>query len=181
MPVIPDKFVPDIARVKRATRVADCASWREFHQTLNCQLETGNEKVTRFLDNRSTRLLRYEQVHRVKNQWRVEDSWIAVERSPGIGRELDDSFADEVAIDFPAVSDKIERMRHAFDRDGDSVDRTAARRNHAVAASGWSGRGGAARSAAALDLPQTAAAAAKCGAIRAPRARAADMPFAAGC
>jgi hypothetical protein len=60
-------------------------------------------------------------VHRVKNQWRVEDSWIAVERSPGIGRELDDSFADEVAIDFPAVSDKIERMRHAFHRDGDSV------------------------------------------------------------
>jgi hypothetical protein len=60
-------------------------------------------------------------VHRVKNQWRVEDSWIAVERSPGNGRELDDSFADEVAIDFPAVRDKIERMRHAFDRDGDSV------------------------------------------------------------
>ena len=60
-------------------------------------------------------------MHRVKNQWRVEDSWIAVERSPGIERELDDSFADEVAIDFPAVSDKIERMRHAFDRDGDSV------------------------------------------------------------
>jgi hypothetical protein len=54
----------------------------------------------------------------VKNHWRVEDAWIAVERSPGAERELDRSFADEVAIDFPAVtagSDKVVRMRLAFD------------------------------------------------------------------
>jgi DnaJ-class molecular chaperone len=57
----------------------------------------------------------------VKNYWRVEDSWIAVERSPGIEREFDHSFADEVAIDFPAVSDKVERMRHAFDSDADAT------------------------------------------------------------
>ena len=54
----------------------------------------------------------------MKNYWRVEDTWIAVERSPGAERELDRSFADEVAIDFPAVtagSDKVVRMRLAFD------------------------------------------------------------------
>ena len=54
----------------------------------------------------------------MKNHWRVEDAWIAVERSPGAERELDRSFADEVAIDFPAVtagSDKVVRMRLAFD------------------------------------------------------------------
>jgi DnaJ-class molecular chaperone len=54
----------------------------------------------------------------VKNYWRVEDAWIAVERSPGAERDLDRSFADEVAIDFPAVtagSDKVVRMRLAFD------------------------------------------------------------------
>jgi hypothetical protein len=57
----------------------------------------------------------------VKNYWRVEDTWIAVERSPGSDRELERSFADEVAIDFPAVSDKIDRMRHAFDHDAEAV------------------------------------------------------------
>jgi DnaJ-class molecular chaperone len=54
----------------------------------------------------------------VKHHWRVEDTWIAVERSSGAERELDRSFADEVAIDFPAVtagSDKVVRMRLAFD------------------------------------------------------------------
>jgi DnaJ-class molecular chaperone len=54
----------------------------------------------------------------VKNYWRVEDAWIAVERSPGAEREFDRSFADEVAIDFPAVtagSDKVVRMRLAFE------------------------------------------------------------------
>jgi DnaJ-class molecular chaperone len=51
----------------------------------------------------------------VKNYWRVEDAWIAVERSPGVEQELDRSFADELAIDFPAISDKVDRMRHAFD------------------------------------------------------------------
>ena len=54
----------------------------------------------------------------MKNYWRVEDAWIAVDRSPGAERELDRSFSDEVAIDFPAVtsgSDKVIRMRLAFD------------------------------------------------------------------
>jgi hypothetical protein len=54
----------------------------------------------------------------VKNYWRVEDAWIAVERSPGIEREFDRSFDDEIAIDFPAVGDKVDRMRHGFDEDG---------------------------------------------------------------
>ena len=60
----------------------------------------------------------------MKHHWRVEDAWIAVERSPGAERDLDRSFADEVAIDFPAVtagSDKVVRMRHAFD-EGDATD-----------------------------------------------------------
>ena len=50
----------------------------------------------------------------MKNYWRVDDTRIAVERSPSADWEIDRSLADEVAIDFPAVSDKIERMRHAF-------------------------------------------------------------------
>ena len=50
----------------------------------------------------------------MKNYWRVDDSWIAIERSSSFDRDIDRSFADEVAIDFPAVSDKVERMRHAF-------------------------------------------------------------------
>lgn len=50
----------------------------------------------------------------MKNHWRVDDSRIAVERSSSFDREIDRSFADEVAIDFPAVSAKVERMRHAF-------------------------------------------------------------------
>jgi hypothetical protein len=65
----------------------------------------------------------------VKNYWRIEDAWIAIERSPGAGRELDRSFADEVAIDFPAVtagSDKVERMRLAFDEADVSVERLRA-------------------------------------------------------
>jgi hypothetical protein len=51
----------------------------------------------------------------MRSYWRVDDSWIAVERSGGSDRELELSFADEVAIDFPAVGDKVERMRLAFD------------------------------------------------------------------
>lgn len=62
----------------------------------------------------------------MKKHWHVEDSWIAVERSPSIERELDCSFADEVAIDFPAVSDKVDRMRHAFDEADVSVERLRA-------------------------------------------------------
>jgi hypothetical protein len=65
----------------------------------------------------------------VKNYWRVEDAWIAVERSSGVERGLDRSFADEVAIDFPAVtagSDKVERMRMAFDEADVSVERLRA-------------------------------------------------------
>lgn len=50
----------------------------------------------------------------MKNYWRVDDSRIAVERSPAGDREIERTFADEVAIDFPAVCDKVERMRHAF-------------------------------------------------------------------
>src|SRR5687768_15412706 len=39
-----------VSSSKLVTRVATvCTSWRKFRQTLNCQLETGNEKVTRFL------------------------------------------------------------------------------------------------------------------------------------
>jgi hypothetical protein len=61
----------------------------------------------------------------VKNYWRLDDSWIAVERSPSFDREFDRSFADEIAIDFPAVSDKVERMRHAF-VEPDATDRLRA-------------------------------------------------------
>jgi hypothetical protein len=58
----------------------------------------------------------------VKYSWRVDDSWIAVERSPAVDREFDRSFADEVAIDFPAVSDKVARMRHAFGESETAID-----------------------------------------------------------
>jgi len=50
----------------------------------------------------------------VKKQWRVQDRWIVVERSGSFDGEVARSLADEVAIDFPAVSEKVERMRHAF-------------------------------------------------------------------
>ena len=50
----------------------------------------------------------------MKYSWRVDESWIAGERSPAVEREFDRSFDDEVAIDFPAVGDKVARMRHAF-------------------------------------------------------------------
>lgn len=53
----------------------------------------------------------------MKYTWRVDDAWVAVERSPAVDREFDRSFADEVAIDFPAVRDKVARMRHAFESD----------------------------------------------------------------
>lgn len=62
----------------------------------------------------------------MKNYWRVEDSWIAVDRSNGVDRELNESFADEIAIDFPAVSDKVDRMRHAFDHNGEAGERLCA-------------------------------------------------------
>jgi hypothetical protein len=58
----------------------------------------------------------------VKYSWRVDDSWVALERSPAVEREFARSFADEVAIDFPAVGDKVARMRHAFDADDHAVD-----------------------------------------------------------
>jgi DnaJ-class molecular chaperone len=62
----------------------------------------------------------------VKNNWRVEDAWIGIDRS-STGEEFGRSFADEVAIDFPAISDKVDRMRHAFDRESDaSVQRLSA-------------------------------------------------------
>jgi hypothetical protein len=50
----------------------------------------------------------------VKHTWRVDESWLTVEHSPTFDREFEGSFADEVAIDFPAVGDKVARMRHAF-------------------------------------------------------------------
>lgn len=59
----------------------------------------------------------------MKYRWRVDDSWIAVERAPSFDREFDHSFADEVAIDFPAVGDKVERMRHAFVEPDVAIDR----------------------------------------------------------
>ena len=59
----------------------------------------------------------------MKQYWRVDDSWIVVERSSTLDREFDRSFADEVAIDFPAVSDKVERIRDAFVEDEAAVDR----------------------------------------------------------
>ena len=62
----------------------------------------------------------------MKKFWHVEDSWIAVERSPAADREFDCSFADEVAIDFPAVGDKVDRMRHAFDEADVAVEKLRA-------------------------------------------------------
>src|SRR5687767_6806703 len=53
-------------------------------------------------------------VRHSKYSWRVDESWMAVERSPASQREVDRSFADEIAIDFPALGDKVARMRHAF-------------------------------------------------------------------
>ena len=58
----------------------------------------------------------------MKYSWRVDESWIAVERSPAVDREFDRSFADEVAIDFPAVGDKVARMRHAFVESEAAID-----------------------------------------------------------
>lgn len=62
----------------------------------------------------------------VKHFWRVDDSWIAVERSPASECDFDRSFADEVAIDFPAVGEKVERMRHAFVESDVAIDRLRA-------------------------------------------------------
>lgn len=50
----------------------------------------------------------------MKQYWRVDDSWVAVERHAATDREFGRTFADEVAIDFPAVGERVERMRHAF-------------------------------------------------------------------
>jgi hypothetical protein len=57
----------------------------------------------------------------VKYSWRVDESWVAVEPSAAVDREFERSFADEVAIDFPAVGDKVARMRHAF-VESDAID-----------------------------------------------------------
>jgi DnaJ-class molecular chaperone len=62
----------------------------------------------------------------VKHYRRADDSWIAVERSPALEREIERSFDDEVAIDFPAVGDKVERMCHAFIESDSTVDRLRA-------------------------------------------------------
>jgi hypothetical protein len=50
----------------------------------------------------------------VKQYWRVDNTWIVVERHSTSDREFARSFADEVALDFPAVGERVERMRHAF-------------------------------------------------------------------
>jgi hypothetical protein len=88
-------------------------------------LKTGNSGV-RLLDKVGSGPYATNSRTSVKNYWRVEDAWIAVERSPGGEREFDRSFADEVAIDFPAISDKVDRMRHAFDNEADSIERLRA-------------------------------------------------------
>jgi hypothetical protein len=61
-------------------------------------------------------------VQHVKYSWRVDESWTAVEHSAASDREFDRSFADEVAIDFPALGDKVARMRHAFVESDVAVD-----------------------------------------------------------
>lgn len=50
----------------------------------------------------------------MNDNWRVDDWRVTVERSIARGHDLTDSFADEIAIDFPAVADKVQRMQHAF-------------------------------------------------------------------
>ena len=70
----------------------------------------------------------------MKYSWRVDESWIALERSPAVEREFDRSFADEVAIDFPALGDKVARMRHAFVESDIVIDW--------LRASGWLRRSG---------------------------------------
>lgn len=50
----------------------------------------------------------------VKQYWRIDNSWIATERPRTSDREFALSFSDEVAVDFPAVAERVERMRHAF-------------------------------------------------------------------
>jgi hypothetical protein len=74
----------------------------------------------------------------VKQYWRVDDSWIAVERPSASDREFGRSFADEVAIDFPAVGERVERMRHAFVESEVVVDRLRAeiRLSHRQAGTG---------------------------------------------
>jgi hypothetical protein len=58
----------------------------------------------------------------VKYSWRVDDSWMAAERTAAVDREFEQSFSDEVAIDFPAVGDKVARMRHAFVDSDPAID-----------------------------------------------------------
>lgn len=62
----------------------------------------------------------------MKHHWRLDDSWIAVDRSAAARREIDRSFADEVAIDFPALADTVERMQHAFVESELAIDHLSA-------------------------------------------------------
>ena len=62
----------------------------------------------------------------MKHSWRVEDSWLAIDRSANGERDIDRSFADEVAIDFPALGDKVARMCHAFVESETAIDRLRA-------------------------------------------------------
>lgn len=62
----------------------------------------------------------------MKHSWRVDEPWIAIDRSVASDRDFDRSFADEVAIDFPAVGNKVARMRHAFVESDSATDRLCA-------------------------------------------------------
>jgi hypothetical protein len=62
----------------------------------------------------------------VKHFWRVDDSRMTIERHFAFDREFGRSFDDEVAIDFPALGDAVERMSHAFVESDAAVDRLRA-------------------------------------------------------
>jgi hypothetical protein len=51
---------------------------------------------------------------------------MTIERHFSFDREFDRSFDDEVAIDFPALGDAVERMRHAFIEPDVTIDRLRA-------------------------------------------------------
>jgi DnaJ-class molecular chaperone len=62
----------------------------------------------------------------VKHSWRIDASSVAVERAGTFDRDFDRTFADDVAIDFPALGTTVERMSHAFVEHDAAVDRLRA-------------------------------------------------------
>jgi hypothetical protein len=62
----------------------------------------------------------------VRQRWRLNEAWIAVERTPPLGGAREGSFADEVAIDFPSICGPVERMCHAFLESDRAEDRLCA-------------------------------------------------------